>query len=46
MAQLIVLTVGIYLISNGQFLIAVSVSYLSYATNFYNPLRQLRRTVD
>jgi ATP-binding cassette subfamily B protein len=40
-AQLIVLTFGIYLISNGQFTIGLLVSYLSYATNFYNPLRQL-----
>jgi ATP-binding cassette subfamily B protein len=41
MAQLIVLTAGIYLISIGQFTIGLLVSYLSYATNFYNPLRQL-----
>ncbi|WDF54491.1 ABC transporter ATP-binding protein [Mucilaginibacter sp. KACC 22063] len=40
-AQLIVLTFGIYLISVGQFTIGLLVSYLSYATNFYNPLRQL-----
>jgi ATP-binding cassette subfamily B protein len=40
-AQLIVLTAGIYLISIGQFSIGLLVSYLSYATNFYNPLRQL-----
>jgi len=40
-AQLIVLVVGIYLISTGQFTIGLLVSYLSYATNFYNPLRQL-----
>ncbi len=41
MAQLIVLAYGIYLISTGQFTIGLLVSYLSYATNFYNPLRQL-----
>lgn len=41
MAQLIVLTVGIYLISTGRFTIGLLVSYLAYATNFYNPLRQL-----
>lgn len=41
LAQLIVLTVGIYLISTGEFSIGLLVSYLSYATNFYNPLRQL-----
>jgi len=40
-AQLIVLTYGIYLISKGLFSIGLLVSYLSYATNFYNPLRQL-----
>ena len=40
-AQLIVLTVGIYLISIGHFSIGLLVSYLSYATNFYNPLRQI-----
>jgi ATP-binding cassette, subfamily B, bacterial len=41
LAQLIVLTVGVYLISQGQFTVGLLVSYLSYATNFYNPLRQL-----
>ena len=41
MGQLIVLTVGIYLISTGRFSIGLLVSYLSYSTNFYNPLRQL-----
>jgi ATP-binding cassette, subfamily B, bacterial len=40
-AQLIVLSFGIYLISIGEFSIGLLVSYLSYATNFYNPLRQL-----
>lgn len=40
-AQLIVLLFGIYLISKGQFSVGLLVSYLSYATNFYNPLRQL-----
>jgi ATP-binding cassette subfamily B protein len=40
-AQLIVLLYGIYLISQGEFTIGLLVSYLSYATNFYNPLRQL-----
>jgi ATP-binding cassette subfamily B protein len=39
--QLIVLTVGIYLISTGRFSIGLLVSYLAYSTNFYNPLRQL-----
>jgi ATP-binding cassette subfamily B protein len=40
-AQLIVLTYGIHLISVGEFTIGFLVSYLAYATNFYNPLRQL-----
>ncbi|TZF81695.1 ABC transporter ATP-binding protein [Pedobacter sp. BS3] len=40
-AQLIVLAFGIYLIAAGQFSIGLLVSYLSYTTNFYNPLRQL-----
>ncbi|WP_316806547.1 ABC transporter ATP-binding protein [Pedobacter agri] len=40
-AQLIVLLFGIYLISINQFSLGLLVSYISYATNFYNPLRQL-----
>ncbi|MCX2476740.1 ABC transporter ATP-binding protein [Pedobacter sp. MC2016-05] len=40
-AQLIVLLFGIYLISFGHFSLGLLVSYLSYCTNFYNPLRQL-----
>ncbi|WP_295719444.1 ABC transporter ATP-binding protein [Mucilaginibacter sp.] len=40
-AQLIVLAFGIYLIGHGQFSIGLLVSYLSYTTLFYNPLRQL-----
>ena len=40
-AQLIVLTVGIYLISIGQFSIGLLVSYLSYANNFYQPLQRI-----
>jgi ATP-binding cassette subfamily B protein len=41
LAQLIVLAYGIYLISIGEFTIGLLVSYLSYAVNLYNPLRQL-----
>lgn len=41
LAQLVVLAFGIYLIAEGQFTIGLLVSYLAYATNFYNPLRQL-----
>jgi len=40
-AQLIVLLFGIYLISIGNFTLGLLVSYISYCTNFYNPLRQL-----
>jgi ATP-binding cassette subfamily B protein len=41
LAQLIVLTYGIYLISIGSFSIGLLVSYLGYVVYFYNPLRQL-----
>jgi ATP-binding cassette subfamily B protein len=41
LAQLIVLAYGIFLISIGDFSVGLLVSYFSYATNFYNPLRQL-----
>jgi ATP-binding cassette subfamily B protein len=41
LGQLIVLSYGIYLISIGQFTIGLLISFLSYANNFYNPLRQL-----
>jgi ATP-binding cassette subfamily B protein len=40
-AQLIVLAYGLYLISTGEFSVGLLVSYLAYAVNFYNPLRQL-----
>ena len=40
-AQLTVLVYGIHLIAIGDFTIGLLVSYLAYATNFYNPLRQL-----
>ncbi len=40
-AQLIVLLYGIHLIVIGNFSLGLLVSYISYATNFYNPLRQL-----
>ncbi len=39
--QLIVLAYGIALISSGQFTIGLLISFLAYANNFYNPLRQL-----
>lgn len=40
-AQLVVLLVGLYLVSTQQFTIGLLISYLGYAVNFYNPLRQL-----
>lgn len=40
-AQLIVLSYGIYLIAQGNFTIGLLISFLSYVNNFYNPLRQL-----
>ncbi len=40
-AQLIVIAFGIYLILQGQFTLGLLISFLSYANNFYNPLRQL-----
>ena len=39
--QLIVLTLGIYLIVKGHFTIGLLISFISYVTNVYNPLRQL-----
>jgi ATP-binding cassette subfamily B protein len=41
LGQLIVLAYGISLISSGQFTIGLLISFLSYANNFYMPLRQL-----
>jgi ATP-binding cassette subfamily B protein len=40
-AQLIVLSYGIYLITNGSFSLGLLIGFLSYVSNFYNPLRQL-----
>lgn len=41
MGQVVVLTFGIYLISTNRFTIGLLISFLSYVTHFYNPLRQL-----
>jgi ATP-binding cassette subfamily B protein len=41
LAQLSVLAYGIYLIATGEFTVGLLISYLSYATYFYNPIRQL-----
>ncbi len=38
---LIVLVVGIYFISIGQFTIGLLISFITYVNSFYNPLRQL-----
>jgi ATP-binding cassette, subfamily B, bacterial len=39
--QLVVLTLGIYLIVKGHFSVGLLISFISYVNNFYNPLRQL-----
>jgi ATP-binding cassette subfamily B protein len=39
--QLIVLTLGIYLIVKGHFSVGLLISFIAYVNNFYNPLRQL-----
>ena len=40
-AQLIVISYGIYLIEQGSFTIGLLIGFLLYVNNFYNPLRQL-----
>jgi ATP-binding cassette, subfamily B, bacterial len=39
--QLIVLTLGIYLIIKGYFSIGLLISFIAYVNNFYHPLRQM-----
>jgi len=39
--QLIVLTLGIYLIVKGHFSVGLLISFVAYVSNFYNPLRQI-----
>ena len=41
LAQLVVLTYGIYLISVGRFTVGLLIGFLLYVNSFYNPLRQL-----
>lgn len=41
LAQMIVIVLGIYLVLHGEFTIGLLISFISYANNFYNPLRQL-----
>ena len=40
-AQLVVLSYGIYLIMQGAFTVGFLISFLSYVNRFYNPLKQL-----
>jgi ATP-binding cassette subfamily B protein len=40
-AQLIVLAYGMYLITIGDFTLGLLISFISYVTSVYNPLRQL-----
>ncbi|HSW89061.1 MAG TPA: ABC transporter ATP-binding protein, partial [Candidatus Saccharimonadales bacterium] len=40
-AQIVVLFYGIYLITTGSFMIGLLISYLSYVTRFYDPIRQI-----
>lgn len=41
LAQLIVVTLGVYLIATGHFTIGLLISFLAYSNSFYSPLRQL-----
>ena len=41
LAQVIVLSYGIYLISVGEFSVGLLIGFILYVNNFYNPLRQL-----
>jgi len=41
LGQLIVLSLGIWLIINGYFTIGLLLSFISYISHFYNPLRQM-----
>ena len=39
--QLIVLSLGIWLIVQGRFSVGLLISFIAYVSNFYNPLRQM-----
>lgn len=41
LAQILVLFYGIYLISIGDFTVGVLISYISYISRFYDPIRQI-----
>lgn len=40
-SQIAILIFGVYLITTGSFTLGLLVSFLSYASNFYTPLRQI-----
>lgn len=40
-AQIIVLSFGIYMVMTGSFKLGLLISFIAYVTNFYNPLRQI-----
>lgn len=40
-AQIIVLAYGVHLISTGHFTLGLLISFITYVSSFYNPLRQL-----
>ena len=39
--QIIVLSLGIWLIMQGRFTVGLLISFIAYVSNFYNPLRQM-----
>ncbi len=41
LSQMIIIALGIAFIMQGSFTVGLLISFLAYATNFYNPLRQL-----
>ncbi|PID91712.1 MAG: multidrug ABC transporter [Bacteroidetes bacterium] len=41
LGQLIILVLGVFLISRGQFTVGILISFLSYIAYFYQPLRQM-----
>ncbi len=41
MAQIIVITYGIYLISTGNFTLGLLISFMTYVVRFYDPLREM-----
>lgn len=42
-ALIIVLIYGLYLISHGEFVVGLLISYVIYVTRFYDPLREMAR---